>query len=208
LWLFWRVRWTKQMVQNEIVMVWQLHSSGVAALTFSLWFEFHICSRPWECWFQLLPPFRMPFHPSSMDPTSSHCDDVRLEESSWCFPPAQSLGWCQLSFPAVWLWGPWYSLWHCSQWPKHQKRFFFYSWQQTIGIGDGLTVPLHCVPFQRDISDTCYDDRREFGKGPHGCISLHPSRRPLRRDFRWFRLNSVCMVSNRSGSLSRRLFWR
>ena len=52
---------------------------------------------------------------------------------------------------------------------SQQERPFVYSWQQTIGTGNGFTVPLRCVLLQRDISETFYDEWKVFGKGFHRC---------------------------------------
>ena len=114
-------------------------------------------------------------HPPWNSPVPTTMTYVLKTDSSWCLPPAPSLGWCRLSFPAAWLWGPWYSLEHCSQWPKppgttlflqltvdHRHRQWFY--------GSIALCPLSA----RYLWDF-YDDWKEFGKGFHGSMSLQPS---------------------------------
>ena len=58
------------------------------------------------------------FHLSSVELPNTMTYALNTLSGIWCHPPAPSLGWCRLSFPAAWLCGPWCNLRHYSQWPK------------------------------------------------------------------------------------------
>jgi len=107
-----------------------------------------------------------------------------------------------MSFLTAWLWGPWYSLGHCSHWLKPPRTTLFYCWPLT----SVMVVRFHCaVPSFSAVSETFYDDWKEFGKGFHGCMSLHSSSTAEGLQTLPFKL-CLYVITITSDSLSCRLF--